>query len=48
MVLANIWKQCPNRGFIDVCVSKVWYQVHTIRPNKNKSTLQGTWPEKRG
>ena len=19
-----------------------------IRPNKNKSTLQGTWPEKRG
>ena len=21
---------CPNRGFIDFCVSKVWYKVHTI------------------
>ena len=20
---------CPNRGFIDFCVSKVWYKVHT-------------------
>ena len=20
---------CPNRGFIDCCVSKVWYKVHT-------------------
>ena len=19
---------CPNRGFIDFCVSKVWYKVH--------------------
>ena len=19
---------CPNRGFIDLCVSKVWYKVH--------------------
>ena len=21
---------CPNRGFIDFCVSKVWYKIHTI------------------
>ena len=21
---------CPNRDFIDFCVSKVWYQIHTI------------------
>ena len=20
---------CPNRGFIDFCVSKVWYKIHT-------------------
>ena len=20
---------CPNRSFIDFCVSKVWYKVHT-------------------
>ena len=20
---------CPNRGFIDLCVSKVWYKIHT-------------------
>ena len=20
---------CPNRGFIDFCVSKVWYKMHT-------------------
>ena len=20
---------CPNRGFLDFCVSKVWYKVHT-------------------
>ena len=20
---------CPNRGFIDFCVSKVWYKKHT-------------------
>ena len=20
---------CPNRGFIDFCVSKVWYKLHT-------------------
>ena len=20
---------CPNRGFRDFCVSKVWYKVHT-------------------
>ena len=20
---------CPNRGFIDCCVSKVWYKIHT-------------------
>ena len=20
---------CPNRGFIDLCVSKLWYKVHT-------------------
>ena len=19
---------CPNRGFIDFCVSKVWYKIH--------------------
>ena len=24
--------RCPNRGFIDFCVSKVWYKIHT--PNK--------------
>ena len=22
-------KGCPNRGFIDFCVSKVWYKIHT-------------------
>ena len=21
--------ECPNRGFIDFCVSKVWYKVYT-------------------
>ena len=26
---------CPNRGFIDFCVSKMWYKVHTT----NKFTL---------
>ena len=20
---------CPNRGFVDFCVSKVWYKIHT-------------------
>ena len=20
---------CPNRGFLDFCVSKMWYKVHT-------------------
>ena len=25
---------CPNRGFIDFCVSKVWYKVHTTIKNK--------------
>ena len=20
---------CPNRGFVDFCVSKVWHKVHT-------------------
>ena len=20
---------CPNRGFIDVCMSKEWYKIHT-------------------
>ena len=20
---------CPNRGFIDFCVSKAWYKIHT-------------------
>ena len=25
-------------------IMMVWY----LRPNKNKSTLQGTWPEKKG
>ena len=20
---------CPNRGFIDFCVSEVWYKIHT-------------------
>ena len=20
---------CPNRGFIDFCMSKVWYKIHT-------------------
>ena len=20
---------CPNRGFIDFCVSNVWYKIHT-------------------
>ena len=20
---------CPNNGFIDFCVSKVWYKIHT-------------------
>ena len=25
---------CPNRGFIDFCVSKVWYKVHTTNKIK--------------
>ena len=30
MVLANIWKQgIQIEVFIDFCVSKVWYKVHT-------------------
>ena len=29
MVLANIWKQGVQIGFIDFCVSKVCYKVHT-------------------
>ena len=28
MVLANIWKPGVEIGFIDFCVSKVWYKVH--------------------
>ena len=20
---------CPNRGFIDFCMSKVWYKIHS-------------------
>ena len=29
MVLADIWKRCPNRVVIDFWVSKVWYKVRT-------------------
>ena len=25
----NLETGCPNRGFIDFCVSKVWYKIHT-------------------
>ena len=32
---------CPNRGFIDFYVSKVWYKVHTSTTNKiNHKYLQ--------